>query len=77
MTDVVFQIETPPGAAVCGAAVLAAYPDGRYLTGLTDAQGECRLDLYRTDQEMKVLVASENHLPFHDAVVPGHLRPSP
>ena len=77
MTDVVFQIETPPGAAVCGAAVLAAYPDGRYLTGLTDAQGECRLDLYRTDQEMKVLVASENHLPFHDAVVPGQLKTVP
>ena len=51
--------------------MLAAYPDGRYLTGQTDAGGECRLDLYRTDQEMKVLVAAEGYLPFHDTLIPG------
>ena len=74
MTAVVFQVETPPGAAVHGASVLAAYPDGRFLTGQTDGQGSCRLDLYRTDQEMKILVASESHLPFHNTVVPGRLE---
>ena len=51
--------------------MLAAYPDGRYITGQTDTEGECRLDLYRTDQEMKVLVAAEGYLPFHDTLVPG------
>ena len=71
MTEVVFQAKESRGEVVCGAAVLAAYPDGRYLTGLTDAKGECSLDLYRTDQEMKVLVAAEGHMPFHTKVVPG------
>ena len=71
MTEVVFQIKAPRGMAVRGAAVLAAYPDGRYLTGQTDAEGESRLDLYRTDEKMKILVAAEGHLPFHDTVVPG------
>ena len=45
--------------------VLAAYPDGRYLTGQTDADGKCGLNLYRADQKMKLLVAAEGHLPFH------------
>ncbi len=71
MADVVFQIRSSEGVCVRGAAVLAAYPDGRYLTGQTDVHGECRLDLYRTDQNMKVLVAAEGHLPFHDTVAPG------
>ena len=71
MADVVFQIKSSQGVGVRGAAVLAAYPDGRYLTGQTDVHGECRLGLYRTDQNMKVLVAAEGHLPFHDTVVPG------
>ena len=71
MADVVFQIRAHGGVTVHGAAVLAAYPDGRYLTGQTDAEGECRLNLYRTDQKMKVLVAAEGHLPFHRSIVPG------
>ena len=71
MADVVFQIKSSQGVCVRGANVLAAYPDGRYLTGETDLHGECRLGLYRTDQNMKVLVAAEGHLPFHDTVVPG------
>ena len=71
MTEVVFQAKEPKGEVVGGAAVLAAYPDGRYLTGQTDDEGECRLDLYRTDQEMKVLAAAEGHMPFHTTVVPG------
>ena len=70
MTEVVFQTKDPRGMAVKGAEMLAAYPDGRYLTGETDAEGKCRLDLYRTDQEMKILVAAEDHLPFHDTLVP-------
>ena len=65
MADVIFQVEAQGGAAVSGAVVLAAYPDGRYLTGRTDADGKCRLDLYRGDQQMKVLIAAEGHLPFH------------
>ncbi len=75
MVDTVFQIKALKGEAVRGAAVLAAYPDGRYLTGETDAKGECRLDLYRTDQGMKVLVAAEGHLPFHTTVVPKKSEP--
>ena len=71
MADVAFEIKTNEGAAVRGAAVLAAYPDGRYITGQTDADGKCRLNLYRTDQEMKVLVAADSHLPFHKAIIPG------
>ena len=50
--------------------MLVAYPNGTYLTGESDAKGECRLDLYRTDQEMKVLVAADDHLPFHETLVP-------
>ena len=73
--EVVFQAKKPRGEVVKGAAVLAAYPDGRYLTGLTDSKGECSLDLYRTDQEMKVLVAAEGHMPFHTMVVPGASEP--
>ena len=71
MADVAFEIKTTKGAAVRDAAVLVAYPDGRYLTGQTDVDGKCRLNLYRTDQEMKVLVAAEGHLPFHRTAIPG------
>ncbi len=77
MPDVVFQIKDNEGTAVHDAKVLAAYPDGRYLTGQTDADGNCRLDLYRTDQEMKVLVASEDHLPFHTTIDPEISRVVP
>ena len=75
MPEVVFQAKERGGEAVRGAAVLAAYPDGRYLTGHTNSEGECRLDLYRTDQEMKVLVAAEGHMPFHTKVVPETSEP--
>ncbi len=51
--------------------MLVAFPDGRYVTGTTDADGECQLALYRTDQQMAILVAAEGYLPFHDTVVPG------
>ena len=71
MADVVLEIKTTKGADVRGAEVLVAYPDGRYLTGQTDADGKCHLNLYRTDQEMKVLVAAEGYLPFHKTIVPG------
>ncbi len=64
MADVVFQIKAHGGAPVKGAAVLVAYPDGRYLTGQTHADGKFQVDLYRTDQAMKVLVAAEGHLPY-------------
>ena len=74
MADVAFEIKTNKGAAVRGAAVLVAYPDGRYITGQTDADGKCRLNLYRTDQEMKVLAAAEGHLPFHKDHYSGEIR---
>ena len=77
MADVAFEIKTNKGAAVRGAEVLVAYPDGRYLTGQTDADGRCQLNLYRTDQEMKVLVAAEGHLPFHKAIILGELEVVP
>ena len=72
MADVVFQVKTRGGATIPRAAVLAAYPDGRYLTGQTDTDGKCRLSLYRVDQEMKILLAADGHLPFHEALVPGN-----
>ena len=71
MPDVVFQVKTQGGTGIHSAAVLAAYPDGRYLTGRTDSNGACSLHLYRTDQKMQVLVAAEEHLPFHKKLVPG------
>ena len=70
MPDIVFQIEENGGSAVHGAKVLAAYPDGRFLTGETDTDGNCRLELYRTDQKLNVLVASEAHLPLHATIEP-------
>ena len=70
MREVVFQINENGGATVEKAEVLAAYPDGRFLTGQTDADGTCRINLYRTDQVMNVLVASEGHLPFHTTIDP-------
>ena len=74
MPKVVFQVKTPEGIVVSDAKVLAAYPDGRYLTGQTDAEGRCPLDLYRTDQKMTVLVAAEGYLPFHDSILPMGLE---
>ena len=71
MPDVKLQIKATDGAKVEGATVLVAYPDGRYLTGRTDADGQCRLDLYRSDLRMKALVAAEGYLPFHTVVLPG------
>ena len=70
MAEVLFQIKDSQGTAVHGAAVLVAYPNSTYLISRTGADGECKLELYRTDQEMKVLVAAEGYLPFHDTVVP-------
>ncbi len=71
MADVLFKVTAPGEVAVHGAVLLAAYPDGRYLTGQTGEDGKCQLNLYRTDQEMKVLIAAEGYLPFHEALVPG------
>ena len=82
MADAVIQLKDPQGDAVCGAAVLAAYPDGRYLTGETDAKGEWQLSLYRADFEMRLLVAAEGYLPLHTTIspesriVPLELNPS-
>ena len=71
MAEVVFQVKAQGGATVQGATVLAAFPDGRFLTGQTDAEGKCPLSLYRADQEMNVLVAAEGHLPFRKTIIPG------
>ncbi len=77
MADVEIQVKTRGGAAIHRAEVLAAYPDGRYLTGQTDSDGTCRLDLYRVDLEMKILIAAAGHLPFHRVVVPGKWNGEP
>ena len=74
MADVTFEVKASNGVTVRGAALLVAYPDGRYLTGQTDADGKCQLNLYRTDQKMKVLVAAESHLPFHKTASLGESR---
>ncbi len=71
MPDVVFNIKDSCGTSVPRADVIVAYPDGRYLTGQSDAEGKCQLYLYRTDCEMKVLVAAEGYSPFHNIVLPG------
>ena len=71
MTDVAFRLKSPRGETVSGAAMLVAYPNETYRTGQTNAEGECRLDLYRTDQEMKVLAAAEGYRPLCTTVVPG------
>ena len=75
MADVVFQVRNPQGEAVGGASVLAAWPDGRYVTGRTDAAGECRLSLYRTDQRMTILAACAGHLALHTALAPHERDP--
>ncbi len=70
MGSVVVSVKTPQGAPVADAAVLAAYPNRTYVTGQTDADGRCKLNLFRTDQEMTVLIAAEKYLPLHVVVVP-------
>ena len=70
MTDVIFEVKGA-GGAIPGAAVLAAYPNRTCLTGQTDSDGQCSLRLYRTDQEMTVLVAAEGYLPFQTTLTPG------
>lgn len=70
MPEVIIELKGTEGAAVPKAAVLAAFPNGTYVTGQTDAEGELRLDLYRIDQKMKILVAAEGYLPFCTETVP-------
>lgn len=70
MPEVTFRLHTTEGGGVADAAILAAYPNGTYRTGLTDADGEWSLDLYRVDQDMTVLAAAEGHRPLCDTVRP-------
>lgn len=72
MPDVLFLVKTRGGATIPRAAMLAAYPNGTYRTGQTDSDGKCRLHLYRVDQEMKILVAAADHLPYHTNLIPGN-----
>ena len=65
------------GETVGKAAVLAAFPEGRNLPGQTDADGMCKMNLYRVDQCMTVLVAAEGYLPFATTLVPGDLEVVP
>ena len=71
MAHVTFRLVSPKGNGVIDAMLLAAYPNGTYRTGRTDENGECALDLYRTDQPMLVLGAAERHLALRETVVPG------
>ena len=84
MEDVSFRLLAPVGGPVVGAMMLAEYPNGTYRTGESDAQGVCRLNLYRTDQPMRLLVAAKGYLPLHKTVVPDNaaalelvMEPSP
>ncbi len=84
MHKVYLEAKGPDGQPIEGATVLAAYPDGRSLSGKTDSDGHFLLRLYRTDLEMTVLAAAEGYLPFQLKTVPGdrecvlvELEPSP
>jgi hypothetical protein len=70
--EVTFQLTTPDGEPASG-DLLAAYPDGRYLTGQTRG-GVVSLKLYRTDVQMTVLAAADGCLPFHADVTPGEAQ---
>ena len=72
MPNVVFQISDPEGKVIPNANVLATYPNATYLTAKTHADGKCQFNLYRTDQEMRILVAAEGYLPFNETVLPGN-----
>ena len=49
---------SPP---IAGAMVLLAYSNGTYLTAKTNETGKCEFELYRTDDQMNLLVAAEGH----------------
>ena len=72
MPDVTFRLLSPEGEGVPSAALLVAYPNGTYRTRVSDRQGDCTLDLYRTDQDMLVLAVAEGYLPLRETVTPGH-----
>ncbi|MYJ81422.1 MAG: hypothetical protein F4046_06315 [Acidimicrobiaceae bacterium] len=72
MAEVTFMLRSCAGAPVAGAMLVAEYPNGTYRVGESDAEGECRIDLYRTDQPMRVLAAAEGCLPLHETVVPDN-----
>lgn len=59
---------TPP---IESAMLLLAYSNGTYLTGKTDAHGECEFDLYRTDDQMNLLVAAKGHPAYYRTNVPA------
>lgn len=70
MSGFLLETKSSEGAPVTGAAVLVAYPNGTYLTGTTDANGECWFSLYRTDQPMTVLAAAPGYLPYKTTIRP-------
>lgn len=57
---------------VDGAAVLLAYSNGTYLTGVTNASGECDFELYRLDDDMTLLAAAEGHMDYRNHGVSAH-----
>ena len=52
------------------AQVLAAYSDGTYVSGETDSEGQCKLDLYRTDDDMTVVAAAAGYKAHRLSAVP-------
>ena len=74
MVAVRFRLISPSGIPVGGAATLVAYPNGTRRTGRTNAQGEWRVDLYRTDQSLTFLAAAPGYLPLSTTVPP---KPNP
>ena len=71
MPEVTFRLQSPNGTGIRNAMLLAAYPNRTCRVGSTDATGERRFDLYRTDQEMMVLAGAAGHRPLHEQVTPG------
>lgn len=70
MKKLEFQVTSGEGAPIKGAIVLVSYPNGTYLTGISDHDGNCRFSLYRTDQPVKVLAAAAGHLPLKTTIEP-------
>lgn len=71
MEDLAIHLKDEQGGPVSGAQVLAAYPSRIQIDGRTDADGECKLRLYRSDLKMQILVAAAGFKPRLEDVVPA------
>lgn len=58
------------GRPLGGAEVLAAYSDGTFVHGETDSEGQCELDIYRSDDDMTVVAAAEDYKAYILSTIP-------